>query len=249
MAGLQYYDITIPANFQRSIGSEGTYFRYMKGSAGGADEGLLVKADTGALAAIIYPGQSIRLPETVREWRIENYKNAGTISGIVVIGDGEIQDSQVAGMVSVIDGGKARTLADVAKAGSFWCGQLAGNYSHVQLWNPPGSGKNLIVEQVGIVSDVTTIGISMVLYNTQLTSLYAGAVSKKSGGAVSVSSGYYQTNASQLGGAANLFLLNHGNLFIPKEPIIVTPGYGLVVRGQGMAQGVQGSFEFYEEPT
>ena len=60
MAGLQYFDVTIPANGARNIDAEGTYFRYDQGNAGGADEAILVKADTGALATILRPGQSMK---------------------------------------------------------------------------------------------------------------------------------------------------------------------------------------------
>lgn len=246
--GLQYYDFTLAPNGVREIPCEGTYFRYYSGGAGGADESILIKSDSQGVVTILRPGQSIKMPTNVKTWRIANNKNAGTITGIVVCGDGEIQDSNTAGSVSVIDGGKARTLAGVSFGTGIWCGGVAGNMSHTQLWNPPGSGKNLIIGEVVAATDATALGMVLSITNAALSVAYGSGSSKKSGGAASAGLTYTQQNASALGGLG-IFYLNHAQIFIPKEPIVITPGFGLILRGTAATQGVQATFDYYEDPV
>lgn len=248
--GLQYYDITVAAGKSIDIPAEGSYFRYYSGNAGGADESILVKSDTNAMALLLKPGQSIRVPEKVRTWHIANYANVGTIAGIVVIGDGEIQDSQVAGTVAVIDGGRARTMAGVAFIGYGYQGPVVGNLSHVQLWNQAASGKNLIVEQVSTFTQGAGLsGFAGLGASVALTTLNGLPPSKKIGGPASAAAQIRsQANAAILGLLPSMFNMTiQGPLFKPNEPIVVPPGFGLNILNGAANQDLGAHFEFFEE--
>lgn len=251
MAGLQYFDITIPPGQTREVPCEGTYFRFYQGSAGGNDAGLLVKSDTGAVVSILYPGQSLKLPDSVRLWKLANYKGAGTISGIVVIGDGEIQDTTIAGTVSMVDGGKARTAAGSAFSGSVYCPQSAGNYAHVGAWNPAGSGKNCFIESIAI-SGAVAQSFNIRAATVQLTTPVGMASKKISGTASATVSGTQGLPAVQNGGALlyNGYIQASANLVINfREPVLLPPGNGIVVMGYTITTGdLSGNFEFFEEP-
>jgi outer membrane protein assembly factor BamB len=106
--GLQYYDLSLSAGAQRNIGAPGNYLRYYSGNAAGADESIVVKTDTGALYCILKPGQSIKLPQLANEWKVTARTPSSVISGILIIGEGELQDNQVSGTVSVINGELSR---------------------------------------------------------------------------------------------------------------------------------------------
>lgn len=249
MAGLQYYDINVaPGNTQR-IGSVGRYLRYHTGGAGGADESIVVKADTGALACILKPGQAVNLPDEVHEWRIENYKNAGVITGIVIIGDGEITDSQVAGTVSIIDGGKARTLAGMAFCGAGQQSGVAAQLSTYQLFNPGVSTKNIIVEAFSMAS--ATAQAMRFGWNTVSLGGAASQASKKAGGAVSVATAFNTTLAATPTGFQHNGLLNVGvstpliiNL---REPIVLPPGFGFCIQAVTANTDLSTVVEWYEE--
>jgi len=144
------------------------------------------------------------------------------------VGDGSAGTRRVAGEVSVIDGGKAQTLAN--RACIIDAGQLAvsGQYTHVQLWNPVGSGKRVIVKS--ITSRTLVNGtLALAFYGTALATLLTTKTSKLSGGAAPVAEPRVTTNATTL--FANKFAMSMvaNNPFDHEfaEPIIVTPGYGL----------------------
>lgn len=250
---MQLYDITIAANTTRQLDAPGSYFYFYTGSAGGADSTITLRGLSSGLRIVLKPGQAFRLPVGQNEtsWVITNYANAATIVGTVVVGDGDITDNRVTGSVEVIDGGKNRTMASMSFSGYCGSGASAGNFSHAQLWNPVGSGKNAVVEQIVATLNVTA-GLFVKFYNTALTTQTQDPSSKKSGGSATSMQQRAQQNATILaGGFLNLaaFTLAGSTPITYKlaEPIVITPGYGLILVPSTQNVGVDANFEYFEE--
>lgn len=248
--GLQYYDINLAVNKTTNIPAEGRYFRYYSGNAGGADSSVLVKSDTSALVAILKPGQSIRVPENVKTWHIANYRNAGTISGIVVIGDGEISDDQVTGTVEVVNGELNRVKAGQCFIGLAASGDVAGQYSASELWNPAGSGKNLIMNKASVMSGVANSPFWMTKHNAALAGLSALVTSKLLGGAAPVGELRTAANAAMVGslignfGAAGAY---DSRDFPFSEPVIIPPGNGVIFQLALVNSSAWVTFQWNEE--
>lgn len=103
---LQYYDINLAPNQTQKIGAQGRYIYYYAGStpliAGGAtpaaagNQAIKVQAGQSGNTILLMPGQSYRLDEADKapsEWIVTNFKGAEIITGQVLVGEGDFQDS------------------------------------------------------------------------------------------------------------------------------------------------------------
>lgn len=136
--------------------------------------------------------------------------------------------------------------------GGAQCNQVAGQFSHVQLWNPNGSGINAIVKRV-VGNQDTTDYFYLHYYATALTTdLPNNLGNKYLGGAAPACEIRRQTNAATLGTAithrraptatheAVEFLHHKGDC------ILIPPNMGLVVVSGGGNYTIQGGFEWME---
>lgn len=194
------------------------------------------------------PGDRIRtFPETFD--RIEITSTVNQMLALQIL-RGDAGSDRITGEVSVIDGGRARTVGSVAYMGAASSAALAANYSHVQLWNPSAT-KRCVIEQV--MAGASLVGsVQLVFHNAALTTLVGAIRSKLSGGADGPFQLRSQQNAAQIGTAAP-FLGWHAQpaatpvLYPMKEPIVLTVNQGLIVRNSAVNADVQGHFECYEE--
>lgn len=177
--------------------------------------------------------------------------NGATAQAVdVQISGGGAGSNRVLGEVAVIDGGRARVLAGLAFIGYAYAAPVVGNLSHVQLWNPGASGKNLVVEQVSTFTQGAGLsGFAGLGANVALTGLIGSPPSKKVGGAASaVAQLRSQANAAILGLLPSMFNMTiQGPLFKPNEPIIVPPGFGLNIVNGADNQDLGAHFEYFEE--
>lgn len=103
---LQYYDINLGVNQTQKIGAQGRYIYYYAGStpliAGGAtpaaagNQAIKVQAGQSGNTILLMPGQSYRLDDADKaptEWIVANFKQAETITGQVLVGEGDFRDS------------------------------------------------------------------------------------------------------------------------------------------------------------
>lgn len=252
---MQIYDFTVAANTQRQLDAPGTYFYYYSGSAGGADQTITLRGVSSGLRIVLKNGQSLRLPagqapET--SWYIGNYANAATIVGTVIVGNGEIQDNRIQGSVEVVDGGKYRSLGGNAFCGAARINAVAAQNAVASIWNPPGSGKNVLIETIGISS--TTANFLYWGTHTATTAVLVGNLSnKKAGGTVSASQAY---NGNVVGTPTGFgyqgflaVVANQPMQWQFKEPIAIPPGFGFCVQNNTVNADLQVTFEFYEEGT
>lgn len=249
---MQLYDITIAANTTRQLDAPGSYFYYYAGSAGGADSTITLRGISSGLRLILKPGQAFRLPDGNIEtsWILTNYANTATIVGTVLVGDGDITDNRITGSVEVVDGNKNRVTAG---NGFAWrpTSIAATNKAHAQLWNPSGSGKNLIIDGIIITSTVAG-GITIGTYNTQLSTAAPSQVNNilSASAATSVATPLVQEIAgvsfTRVFGTLNV-AANTSQAFDLKRPIVIQPNTGLIIISEANASTISGTVQFFEE--
>lgn len=227
--------------------------------------GVVARLDNPEQSDFVRPGryEKVRITngavaQTVRHFYGSGDAGSRRTSGLVQV-EGVVSTTgtvTVAGTVatsgttSVVDGGKARTLASVAFSGVALGGVVAGQQSRVQLWNPAGSGKRAIVEQVilgsGFVNSLylqnSTVALATLLAEVPLNKLIAGTA-----GAIQLRKDNIAAPPS--GGAFALVGLPANSSYTYKlsEPIVLEPGRGLLVWASGAATDVYSTFEFFEE--
>jgi hypothetical protein len=206
----------------------------------------------------LQPGQAYRVADDATKpdsWTLANYAGGATIVGQVVIGDGRIDDNSIAGTVNVVDGGKFRTLANGAFAGSPGSSAVAGQYGRLQLWNPIGSGTRLIVESLVLRANAAANNVIIGFTTAQLAQGQANGISKMSGGAVGKGVTCSDTTATTW--TVGLMPGMSGGSVAPSsmqnifdiEPMIVTPGYGLTIWAAQLNADIVANLQWYEEPN
>lgn len=256
---MQYFDITVAPNKTQDVCAPGRYIRYYAGTAtGGGDPTIIVKAGSMGTAILLAPGQSLRLPPGVKlqdTWHIANLANTGTITGTLVIGDGEIVDNRINGSVSissVTDVRRNRTtltknafLATTSRSGG------GVNAPTAQLWNPPASGKTLYLESVEVGSLAGNYDLFAGYGSAALATLggeqpyskLMGDAAASVGRVYNEATGNYPTRIQWRGVAATAAPWRRefgGTLVIP-------PGAGFTVMLNNINAALSVGFEYYEE--
>lgn len=255
---MQKYDFTAPSSgASQTINAPGRYLKYVSGSAGGNDASIiLTPGGKPGSKIILYPGQAITLPHDAAipsAWTIANAQGAAQISGTVVVGNGRVDDNTLQGVVQVVDGGKARTLAGNAFSGALYVGGVSAKYPAVQLWNPASNTNRAVIEQVSGGSGVASawrLVLDQLVITTDVTATSIG--SKKSGGTASTMLAKIDNLAGVPAGALmemNFVQAASSSIWTPKEPIVLLPGWGAKLFSVTAAADVLGCFEWYEEPN
>jgi hypothetical protein len=236
------YDFTLVAGGGQPIDVKGRFFKYKSGS------GLIrVSTDKGGFVDLL-PGQGIRNTEFSRLVVSDRTGSGGY--GVLIAGDFDFQDDRISGTVDVVDGGKSRTLANMAFMGVPTIGALAGNYSHAQIWNPAGSGKNAILKRY-TVSSSSACFILVKFHTAALASLIAKGKSKNAAGPVSVAEVRSSQDVVLLANQVidQFFVSAGGSQTIAlSEPIVIPPGYGVVFVPAMTAADIAAGLEWFEEP-
>ncbi|MGQ0750606.1 MAG: hypothetical protein ACT4PS_08735 [Betaproteobacteria bacterium] len=115
---MRYYDFSVAVGASQRLQVKGNFCRFYDISAGAASPTIKIKAGRPGSEFLLKPGQMIRLPESVAEWYVENFDALLTITGKLLIGEGDFQDNNFTGNVSVSTTpaavGDAHTQAGVA---------------------------------------------------------------------------------------------------------------------------------------
>lgn len=219
--------------------------------------GVIARLDNPEQSDFVRPGryEKIRITNGAVAQTVKHFYGTGDAgsrrtSGLVKV-EGLVN---VAGDVSVIDGEKTRTLAGGMFGGAPAVAGVAAQYSAVQLWNPAASGKNLIVTQLDIGSDVASNAV-VFFKALELPTAYGFAISNKLSGAGAAPVAALKTENSAaaeayaLGILRNLSLAANNPILWPiRGALVVRPGYGLNVRQGTLAARVSADFEWFEEP-
>lgn len=248
---MQYFDFTVAPGKVAPISCQGRRFYYSAGSAAGLDSTIKVRFGTSGQSLLLKPGQGVRAPEGTAisdTAYIENWAGQATIIGTVFIGEDEIIDNRSTGSVEMVDGGKARTYAGIAYMGTMYQAGLAGQFAHVELFNPAASGKNIVIEQVGMTADNSASGFSIGYHNAQLANAGGFGKSKKAGGAdatMQMFAGQYGAVQGTSLGGIDTQIKN----FKFTEPVIVPPGWGFVVANVTYGGNLSATIEFHLDPV
>lgn len=239
----QIYDFSLPANGARELLVEGSYYRIL--SATGAVE---VRRNGGSALGPIYAGQGERA-EFNRLTLID--KSGSNNNGFVIVADDTFIDDRVSGEVSVIDGGKARTTANLSFLGRLYRAGLAGNYVHVQLWNP-STTRNLIVQQfIASASVASTVHVLSASAALATLNTPAAPAAKLTGGTDSVSESRYSHAVAIVAGLKQLGMYQVPAVqsipFRFTEPLVIAPGFGLIWACGTLGADLLIGADFYEE--
>jgi hypothetical protein len=233
------YDFALTPLGGQIINARGRFFKYRTGN------GLIrVKLTDGAVIDLL-PGQGV----SNRNFEsIEIIDKSGAINaGTILAGDFDFRDERITGTVDIVDGGFNRTKAGQAYMSG--PGVSGADYSEVQIWNPAGSGKVLIVEAMTFSSNLASqidFGISTV----QLGTAYLAPLSKLAGGAASVALARVQNTAvrSAIQPLGLVLVQANGTEVVQlREPVLITPGYGLTSQNVNTNRSVLSTFEFIEQ--
>jgi hypothetical protein len=246
------YPFNLTATGSIVIETAGKFLYYESGVGGSADTSIKVVmpgAKGGEL--ILQIGQGFKIPESYERLIVSNNLGQGTITGQLVIADGEFFDHRVIGTVSVVDGGYNRTKLNQAFMLGVAVPAVAAQVSECQLWNPPASTKNLIVKKV--VMSVTASSQINMGGNAVTLPIFGGAPGTKNISSGTASQGTGRINNA----AANSVLVNMGVINLPAntvylhefdEPVLIPPGAGLVIATNVFNLYLLCSFEFFESP-
>jgi hypothetical protein len=244
MKSARIYDFSMPAGGSFVLPVEGCYVRIM-GSTG-AVELVTETYRIGPIAA--GQGQA----NTVFKRLVINDKSGAPNIGTLLIGGENFVDQRITGDVSVIDGGKNKSIAGL----TFFVGMnqtpVVAQVSQCQLWNPVGSGKNVIVSSYGFTSDLAAT-IFVRTSTTPLPLLQGNPPSKKMGGALGISEAR-SLSAGSLGATVTTFYpspnLTAGSTYNQplKEPIVIPPGFGIFCYSSVANSTLFFNLELTEEP-
>lgn len=239
------YDFTIPAGGAITVLAEGSFYRLMT-AAGGIE----VRRNNGSIVGPLLPGQGERaefLSLTLTD------KSGASNPGSILIGDDTFIDDRISGEVSVINGAVSRALAGVAYVCGDYSNPVAGQYSHVSLFNPGGSGRLLVVSKITMSSYVTLSGVRVRRSSAALANAALVApVNKLESGPASVAAMSNEASAASLGGAQvamGIWAAPNSLAQIDfAEPILIGPGSGIVLGQLTVNQFIWGNFEYWERP-
>jgi len=186
-----------------------------------------------------------------------NTGNQAQVVTLLVCDAGESGGSRrQPGVVQIIDTAKATTQAGAAFAGQTGASPGAAQFGAVQLWNPAGSGKRVIVESMLITNAATPQNIVVGLSSSMAPNNDGAGTSKLSGGAASVAQVRKDAGLGAIGAAYWALGIAMFTVQLPangnqprelKRPIILMPGFGLAAGGT-VANTTHGcAFDWYEE--
>jgi len=243
MTPTKIYSLLIPAGGSFQLQAVGDYFKLVSASAD-----VEVRGDTFGTIGVIKAGQGLRRTPFQR---LEFKEVSGFQNSIqVLVGGSDFVDERIAGSVEVIDGGRNRTLAGSAFFAEVSVAASAAMYSVAQLFNPVGSGGNLVVNRLNLASGAGgAFGVGW--HAGAVLAPLGGTASKRvSGGFVSVAQTRGGTTAA-IGAVGQWFTMQMpANGFVPykmEEPIVLPPGTGLSVWSGAVNVDLRASVEYWED--
>lgn len=235
------YDFSLASKQAQVMEVKGEYFLYKSGLGP-----IRITPSSGSPVDLM-PGQGMSGLK-FDKFTVQDLSGANN-AGFLLAGVGNWIDARTTGTVEVVDGGKSRTMA--GSAFTVWnaAGAVAGQQSMVQLLNPVGNLKNVILESLSVASGSTT-GFEVRTGMVEGAGPTQNGISKNLTTSIVYSTGYTRAGAVAASSGGLMFLLNAAinttQSWRPVEPIVLTPGAILTIVGQGAQKDVSASFEWYE---
>lgn len=238
------YDFTLAGGGAQAIEVRGSYFKY-KGGTGP----IRVTPSSGGPVDLM-PGQGMS-GLSFDKLLVRDISGNANI-GFLLAGDGAWSDDRITGNVEVIDGERTRTLAGTMFGGSPYCTALANNYPNLQLWNPVGSGKNLIIGAMDF-GTITTGAINVLASNIALANVFSVPVAnKRLGSAPGVGQLRFENRAAAEPFTFGMLRNEATAANTPQQwnirgAVVVPPGWGLNVYCPQVNTTSTANFEWFEE--
>lgn len=242
MRAFKIYDFTLSAGGALPLLVEGGLFKIY--SSTGV---VAVTIDGGSTIGPINAGQGMKTEFS----RLTISDMSGAVNvGRIIVASNDFVDDRITGNVEVIDGGKNRSKLSQSFVGGRYVGPVAAQYGHLQLWNPGGTGKNLVLAQINY-STLATAGVWMGFYNAALaTDLSVYIANKLVAAAVGVGQFRSTNNAALLftTGFNYIHLTSSSpQLLRFSDPMVIPPGQGVVLALALLNTEFAAQFEWYEE--
>jgi hypothetical protein len=236
----------------RQIDARGVTFRYESGTDAGGVTDLKLWIDGNAVGTLS-PGDLLELPEAGKRWEVKPVSSSCV--GVVKIGMGKITTTKVAGVVSTVDGGRARSIEGAAFIFSANVTSNVGGVSTAQIFNPAGSGKRVIVKssRISLASGgawgvtwknapagAQNFGCSVVPKSFDKQTSAAQAYGQNTSAAVPANDWPYSLCTATVTASSV-------DAVVFQEPIVLEPGKGLMWFVAGQNNGLILVSEFTEE--
>lgn len=251
------YDLTLGAGGTGLVPARGSFAKLIA-----AQYGATIRLDTGEAFAL-QEGQGVRLEEgkSFGELLVTNTSSVAQLVQVFV-GDSRFEDSRITGVVSVVDTAKQTTTAAQAFGGIFGVSASAGNYSHVSIANPAGSGKRTVIERLVLGASTANAGTNPVdvgfLAGTLGTSQgpFSNKLAAIGGLPLSATLRYAGTQGSMPGPLvypavplASYYIAPGASTpdFVPKRPLVLMPGFSLLALSSVSSMALNMQADFYEE--
>lgn len=233
------YDFNLAASQSMTIDVAGKFFKYKSGT------GLLrIRNSKGGYVDLL-PGQGV--------WGLDfttltiQDKSGATNVGVILAGAFDFHDDRITGTVEVISGEKARVIAGNSFSGSVGVVADPTFPAMTQLYNPAASGKNIFLNR--IIIGGSAAGEWLVASTaTQLATLVGTFPNKKMGGAASAAERRREARVALGNTIFDMYCaLNVPFDLVMAEPLMVTPGNGIVVYPATVNVPAVVNFQFYED--
>lgn len=162
----QIYRLDLTANQAQILLVEGGLYKIM--SATGA---VAINREGGSVLNPMLAGQGERVD--FKRLTVTDVTGAANTVYLLVADDSFIDD-RITGEVSVIDGGKSRTLAGAAFMASLGCTAVAGQYAHVQLHAHSTYTKQFVISGF-VINSSSDATVSIFLGTSQIGSQFSPA--------------------------------------------------------------------------
>lgn len=257
---ISIFSLTLAANESREVAITGEYFELRNAEYPVAlielmdrSGGIISRLENPEQSDFVRPGpfETVRITNGATPQTVKHFYGTGDAGSRRTSGQVQVLGTVgVSGTVSVVDGGKARTIAGQAFATYIGMGAIAGQYSRIQLFNPVGSGKSVILKAYKVTaSAATTCFVHQ--FNSPLLSGGTMLNSKMPGGLPPIAQSRYESNAALLAVTRPIDYLNFTgigtNAFVMQEPIVIPSGWGVILENATQNQRLDASFEWIEE--
>lgn len=247
---MKIYDVTLAAGVAMNIPLPGRYFRILEGAGT-----FQIQFDNGVQTEFV-AGLGIQLEPF--NWAMLTSPTSQVVT--VAVSDLRIDDNRLAGVVSVVNGEITNVLAGRAFSAMHGGSGAAGKYPVTQLFNPAGSGVNIVVSRVSLrLTTAAGTGFMMRRYDTLIDTVptYGGpqyGQSKVVGGANGVGEVRYDVVDSVAGYTAKRIMSGgvpqqYGMAEVPfAEPLVLTPGVGVLCYANLQSAGIDVTYQWLEVP-
>lgn len=227
------------------------YVRYYEClSGGGVDQRIRVESMGGGWQCVLRPGQGFRLPAEETGGIVVTNLSGAAMAGTLKLGprDWSFEDQRLVGEVSVIDGGRFRTLSGSVFGWRLSQAASVGNNNVAQIWNPAGSGLRVLVKSYSVQGGAMVCGFN----NVSLGSA-GGTIGNKLAGGASVPGGIVSNQSynptQNPSGFVTVNQIPSGVPILEPEPIVIPPGFGFVMVSDNQNVITVATAHFIVEPA